>query len=183
MKKKKKDGLCDDDINLFRQEVADVKPLDNDTVSHDLPRPRPIPRQQAQDEAQVLQDMMSDYLDIADVETGEELIFRRQSISPQQMRKLRRGQFSIGAQLDLHGMTVDAARSALATFIRDSQVAGIRCIRIIHGKGHGSHQKIPILKNKVNRWLRQKDEVLAFCSAKPNDGGTGAIYVLLKRLV
>ena len=181
MKKKKKAIVSAQDKHLFRQAVSGVNRLDYDTVDHDLPRPRPIPIQHKRDEAQVIKDMMSDHFDIADVETGEELIFSRQGISPQQMRKLRRGQFSIGGQLDLHGMTSEMARTALATFLRDSQIAGIRCVRIIHGKGNGSRQKIPILKNKVNRWLRQKDEVLAFCSAKPIDGGTGAVYVLLKK--
>ena len=181
MKKKNKTGISAEDKHLFRQAVSGVNRLRSDTVHHDLPRPRPIPIQRKLDDAQVIKDMMSDHLDIADVETGEELIFSRQGISPQQMRKLRRGQFSIGGQLDLHGMTSDTARSALATFIHNCQASGIRCVRVIHGKGHGSRQKIPVLKNKLNRWLRQKDEVLAFCSAKASDGGTGAVYVLIKK--
>ena len=182
MKKRTKTTISSEDVELFQQEVADVDRLHSDKVHHELPTPRPIPLQHQLDEEKVLQDMMSDHLDIADVETGEELVFSRPGISLQQMRKLRRGQFSVGGQLDLHGMTIDVARTALATFLRDSQISGIRCVRIIHGKGHGSKQKIPVLKNKVNRWLRQRDEVLAFSSAHPKDGGTGAVYVLIKNI-
>lgn len=180
MKRRRKATISLEDKALFRQAVSGVRRLHSDKVHHETPQPYPIPVQHKRDEEQVVRDMMSDYLSIDEVETGEELVFSRDGISPQQMRKLRRGQFSIGGQLDLHGMTSDDARAALAAFIHRSQAAGIRCVRIIHGKGHGSRQKIPVLKNKVNRWLRQRDEVLAFCSAPPQDGGTGAVYVLLK---
>ena len=96
------------------------------------------------------------------------------------MRKLRRGQYAIEAQLDLHGNTVPEARERVSTFLRDMQTQGKRCVRIIHGKGKSSEGKLPVLKGKVNAWLQQWDQVLAFCSARPNDGGTGAIYVLLR---
>ena len=131
-------------------------------------------------EAQVLQDSLSDEYDPGDIEAGDELIFSRPGIQRSVLRKLRRGQPGIEKELDLHGLTVDEARTALASFLHNCKAQGIRCARIIHGKGHSSHQQRPVLKGKINSWLRQKDEVLAFCSARPIDGGTGAVYVLLK---
>jgi DNA-nicking Smr family endonuclease len=124
--------------------------------------------------------MLSDSLDPAEVETGEELLFARPGLQHGVLRKLRRGQYSHGAELDLHGMTVVIARQALALFLSECQHDGIRNVRIIHGKGNGSLRQQPILKSKVNHWLRQRNEVLAFCSARPIDGGTGALYVLLR---
>ena len=97
------------------------------------------------------------------------------------LKQLRRGQLTITAELDLHGYIVADARIALTEFLTDCRRHGDRCVRIVHGKGHGSRQKLPVLKNKVNTWLQQRDEILAFCSARPADGGTGAVYVLLKR--
>jgi DNA-nicking Smr family endonuclease len=84
-------------------------------------------------------------------------------------------------ELDLHGMTVETAHKALTKFLADCCLMNRKCVRIIHGKGHGSDKKMPILKNKLNQWLRQHDDIIAFCSAQPNDGGTGAVYVLIKR--
>jgi DNA-nicking Smr family endonuclease len=124
--------------------------------------------------------MLSDALDPAELETGEELLYCRPGMQHNVMRKLRRGQYSVEAELDLHGMRVAEARQVLSDFLRHSLDSGIKTIRIIHGKGNGSLNKQPVLKGKVNHWLRQRVEVLAFCSARPVDGGTGAIYVLLK---
>ena len=176
-----KNKISDDDAALFRDSVGDIKPLDSDTVKHESKRPGPYPRQRQRDDEQVKIDMMSDHLDIDEVETGDELLFVRKGLQHKTVKRLRRGEFAIDAELDLHGQTVDEARQLLANFIPACQAAGKRCVRIIHGKGHGSFQKKPVLKNKVNMWLQQRDDVLAFCSARPNDGGTGAVYVLLKR--
>ena len=178
----KKPTSTDSSTELFRQLVGEVRPLSQDKIHpyRQKPPARPIKRQE--DEKQVLQDMMSDLFEIDEVETGEELIFTRPGVQTSVMRKLRRGQFSIEAELDLHRMTAEQARQAIAHFLHQMGIDGRRCVRIIHGKGHGSFNKTPVLKNKVNRWLRQRDEVLAFCSARPVDGGTGALYVLLKRI-
>lgn len=143
-------------------------------------RPAPIPHKIRADEAQVVKDMLSDGYDPTEVATGDELMFARPGLQHGVLRKLRRGMFSIGAELDLHGMTVVEARPALAQFLHDCHQRHVRCVRIIHGKGYGSQQKQPVLKGKVNSWLRQWDEVLAFCSARLADGGTGAVYVLLR---
>ena len=126
--------------------------------------------------------MLSDEYDPAEVETGEELIYARSGLQHRILKKLRRGQFVVSAECDLHGMTVPVARQALAEFLARCRLQHQTCVRIIHGKGHGSVQRIPVLKTKVGKWLQQREEVLAYCSARPMDGGTGAVYVLLKAL-
>lgn len=115
-----------------------------------------------------------------ETETGEELSFIRPGLQHRLLRKLRRGHFSIGAELDLHGMTVALAQVELTIFLKQAQARGVRCVRIIHGKGLRSRQGRPVLKFKLERWLRLREEVIAFSSARPVDGGTGAVYVLLK---
>jgi len=179
-----KPKISDADRDLFRKHIKHVRKLKHEKVHHEAakPRPRPLPFQRIADDKQVLDDMFSDEYTIEDVETGEELYFARHGLQQKLLKQLRRGQLSITAELDLHGMIVYEARIALSQFLKDCQKHGERCVRIIHGKGHGSRQKLPVLKNKVNHWLQQRDEILAFCSARPVDGGTGAVYVLLKRL-
>ena len=168
---------------LFRQAVGSVKPVRCDRIEPIPLHPTPIPRFTEADERQVLADMMSNYFEPAELDTGEELYYRREGVQQAVLRKLRRGQFQVGAALDLHGMTVAAAREALTAFLRHTRRDRLNCVRIIHGKGNGSRHRGPVLKQKINHWLRQRDEVLAFCSARPMDGGTGAIYVLLRRQV
>lgn len=175
-----------DETDLFRAEIGEVRELSQDKIDpwRETRSPRPVQREL--DDQQVMQDMLSEPaeidLDPADLETGEELLFSRPGIQNNLMRKLRRGQYSLEAELDLHRMTSEQAREALLNFLKGCRQSGKRCVRIIHGKGHGSKNKLPVLKNKLNHWLRQLDEVLAFCSARPVDGGTGAVYVLLKRI-
>jgi len=169
------------DSELFRQAMNGVKPLRCDKLPLSKPLPAPIPRQRYLDDVLVCKDMLSEYYDPALVETGEELLFLRPGIQHSVLNKLRRGHYSINAELDLHGMIVRVARAEVAKFLRDCKSNNNRCVRIVHGKGYGSWQKQPVLKNKLNKWLQQRDEVLAFCSARPVDGGTGAVYVLIKR--
>lgn len=170
-----------DDYVLFRKAMRDVKPLICDKVCLETPRPSSIPRQKLLEESLIKQDMLSDNYDCAELETGEELLFVRSGTRHGEVRKLRRGNLSIHAELDLHGMRVPTAYVAVKEFLHDCCHYNIRCARIVHGKGHGSWQKQPILKIKLGRWLRQHDAVLAFCSARPVDGGTGAVYVLIKK--
>ena len=177
----KKHQISAEDQALFRDTLDGVTPLPQDRVPPHFSAPPPRPLQREADEQQVLQDMFSDTIDPADVETGEELLFARNGLQHNVLRKLRRGQFTIAAELDLHGLRVDEARQALSEFLLYCRHQHKQCVRIIHGKGNRSHRQQPILKGKVNHWLRQRDEVLAFCSARQVDGGTGAIYVLLKR--
>jgi DNA-nicking Smr family endonuclease len=179
--RKKPSPLSDDDSDLFRSAVAGVRPLASDRLPVTPPPPPPLPQKRLEDEHRVLQDMLSDpeYPEL--LETGEELFFARSGLQHSVLRKLRRGQYAVAAELDLHGLTAAAAREQLAAFLIACRQRDLRCVRIIHGKGNGSVQRRPVLKGKVNHWLQQRDEVLAFCSARPVDGGTGAVYVLLKR--
>ena len=173
----------DDDSALFRDSMRGVRRHKDDRHQPGPgKRPKPIPVQSIRDDQQVLDDMFSDAWKAEDVETGEELLFSRTGIQQRVLKQLRRGHYRIDAELDLHGMTVDEARLTLTDFLKHCLGNGARCVRIVHGKGHGSLNKLPILKNKVNSWLQQRDEVLAFSSARPDDGGTGALYVLLKRM-
>lgn len=171
-----------DDAAAFRAAVADAKPLpDPGRAPPPRPRVKPIPRQFQQDERQVLVDMLSDHIPWDEAETGEELNFVRPGLSQQVLRRLRRGHWVIEDELDLHGLTRDEARERLAAFLNDCRKRGIRCVRIVHGKGLGSKNREPVLKQKVRHWLMQRDEVLAYAQARPADGGGGAVIVMLKR--
>lgn len=170
-----------DDAEDFRKAMSGVRRLAHDRAPLQGRRPAPRPLQTEAEERQVLQDLLSDALDPADFEIGDELLFHRAGLQQPVLRKLRRGQYAVQAELDLHGFTVPAARQALAEFLALSTLNGRRCVRVIHGKGKRSPGKQPVLKVQVNHWLRQRNEVLAFCSARPVDGGTGAVYVLLRR--
>lgn len=172
--------MTDDDAKLFRELVGDVNPLRADVVAPARSKPRPRPRQRELDEQAVLAESLLGPDDV-ELETGEELLFARPGIQHGTMRRLRRGQLSVQGALDLHGMTADIARLAVAGFLRDALARNLRCVRIVHGKGRGSKNGKPVLKQKVAMWLRKRDEVLAYTSARPQDGGTGAIYVLLRR--
>jgi len=111
---------------------------------------------------------------------GDELLFKRPGIQDQLFQKLRRGKLSMERELDLHGMTSKEAQAALDRFLGHCRQQQIRCVRIIHGKGRGSRDGRPVIKNQLNQWLRNIPQVLAFCPARAHDGGTGAVYVLLK---
>ena len=170
------------EANLFRTSIGDVEPLRTAArVSTPLPRPQPIAHQRLADDEAALQESLSDEFSIDTLlEIDEDLSFVRGGIGPDVLRKLRGGGWVTQDQLDLHGLRTDQARTALSQFVRDSMKRGMRCVRIIHGKGLGSLGKKPVLKNKVRNWLVQKDEVLAFCQARAADGGSGALMVLLK---
>lgn len=170
-----------DQDGLFRAHVGKVRPVKQDRVPPHRKKPRPVAEQSRRDAAAVMKSLLSDAYEPADVETGEELLYVRPGLQHTVIRKLRRGLYAIEAELDLHGCTVPQAREKLDAFLRNARAHGKRCVRVIHGKGKTSEGKMPVLKGKVNVWLRQKDDVMAFCSAIPRDGGSGAAYVLLKR--
>ena len=166
----------------FRISVGQVT-LQAQAQRADVPRPAvpPEPRQRQQDEAQALASSLSDELDVSSLlDTDAALSYRRDGIGPDVLARLRRGQWSIQRQLDLHGLRRDAARDALAQFIRQAERDGLRCVRVVHGKGNGSPGREPVLKDKVKRWLVQKNQVIAFTQASPADGGNGALLVLLQ---
>ena len=169
------------DKDLFIRAAGAVKPLPDKRKVHHKPEPKmPLAMQYQRDEKAVLKEAISDEFDVSTLlETDEHLSFRRPGIGVDVTRKLRRGDWSIQRQLDLHGLRRDDAREALGSFIREAHKHGIRCVRVVHGKGLGSPGKAPVLKSRVHSWLVQKNEVLAFVQAKPADGGAGALVVLL----
>lgn len=143
--------------------------------------PAPHARQRQHDDAQVLDASLSDEIDLDSLlDTDDSLSWRRPGIGPDVLRRLRRGAWAIQNQIDLHGCRVDEARGALADFLRDSLKRGLRCVRVVHGKGLGSKDRVPVLKTKVRGWLVQRAEVIAFCQARPAEGGAGALVVLLR---
>ena len=168
--------------NLFINAAGIVTPLPNKRKALlNKEQPSPIPRQKQLDDQAVLVEAISDEFDVSTLlDTDAHLSFRRPGIGTDVTRKLRRGDWSIQRQLDLHGLRSEEARERLSLFIREAHRHGIRCVRVVHGKGLGSPGKAPVLKNKVHSWLVQKKEVLAFVQAKPADGGAGALVVLLQ---
>ncbi len=170
------------EMRLFEKTVGEVKPI-KPHGRYEIIKPKPpaLPLQRWKEEKEVLKASLSDNINIELLlETDDQLSFRQQGIGGDVIKKLRRGQWMIKAELDLHGLRVDEARTAVANFIRHAYRSDKRCVRIIHGKGHGSIGKTSVLKDKVYAWLVQKEEVLAFCQAPPKDGGAGAVWVLLK---
>ena len=167
--------------NLFTRAVGKVAPIANQERVWSPPqRPSTRPLQQDLDNEAVMHESMSDDFDISTLlDADDQLSFRRPGIGTDITRKLRKGEWSLQGQIDLHGLRSDEARNAMGQFIRDAKRMGWRCVRVVHGKGLGSPGKEPVLKSKVQRWLVQKNEVLAFVQAKPSDGGGGALLVLL----
>ena len=168
--------------HLFTLSVGNVEPLKKPAVTPLLsPRPSPTPRQRELDEASVLNEAISDDFDVESLlETDDTLSYRRDGIGPEVTRKLRRGVWAIQAQLDLHGLRRDEAREGVAEFLRESERRGLRCVRVVHGKGNGSPGREPVLKGKVRNWLVQKEQVIAFVQARASEGGHGALVELLR---
>ena len=168
--------------HLFSRAVGPITRLhDRNLALPHRPQPPPLPVQHQLDEQRVLQESISDDFDVSTLlDTDDQLSFRRPGIGVEVTRRLRSGHWSIQRHLDLHGLRVDDAREALGEFIRHAHKIGLRCVRVVHGKGLGSPGKSPVLKGRVQRWLVQKNEVLAFVQARPMDGGAGALVVLLQ---
>ena len=168
--------------NLFANSVGVVKPLSNKPkAASKIKQPAPIPVQRQRDDQAVLRESLSDEFDVETLlDVDDALSFRRPGIGTDVTKKLRQGVWSIQRQVDLHNLRTEEARDALGAFIREAHKHGMRCVRVVHGKGLGSPGKEPVLKAKVKSWLIQKQEVLAFVQAKPAEGGAGALVVLLK---
>ena len=173
-------GPSDEERRLFRESVGSIRPLVHDKAALTRPRPAPVPTQRLREERHVIGQLLSDECDPSEYETGDELVYAKPNVQRKTMQRLRRGKYSVRAELDLHGMTVPMARQALDLFLSEARLGEEHCVRIIHGKGHGSFNRQPILKGKVALWLSQRGDVLAYCSARPIDGGSGAVDVLLK---
>jgi DNA-nicking Smr family endonuclease len=173
-----------EEARIFRAAVRDVTPL-----AADLPPDTALPRPRARRRAPIVEfespgaDALGDVVaadDAAAPGAADPLSFRRPGVRDLTLRRLRRGRFPVEDELDLHGFNQAAARDTLAEFIAASRNAGLRCVRVVHGKGYRSGSRGPVLKIAVNTWLKRHADVLAFTSARAIDGGTGAVYVLLR---
>lgn len=168
-----------EDAELFRRTVGEVKPLAHDRHEQRPRRPPPRARFAREDRLAVLEESL--YGDAGDplIAAGDELVFRRPGVQDSVLRKLRRGQYRVQGEIDLHGLTVLEAKQALREFVAHAVADGARCIRVVHGKGLRSGHRGPVVKNAANSVLRRTGAVVAFVSARQVDGGTGALYVLL----
>jgi DNA-nicking Smr family endonuclease len=168
----------DDARALFRAAVADARPLTSDRVHHE---PTPPPAWRQRDEQAALAESLAgpDLLDLH-LEGGDEAAWLRPGMSPNVLRDLRRGRWVVQAHVDLHGMNREEARQHVALFLAECLKHGYRCVRIVHGKGLGSPGREPVLKKLVQGWLAQRQEVLAFCQARPAEGGAGAVVAMLR---
>jgi DNA-nicking Smr family endonuclease len=174
------DPSRDDETHEFREAMSGVRR--QPPANHVAPRaapPEPLPRQTRADELAVLREMMEEP-EVETLESGDTLSYRAPGIQDSVLRRLRRGHYRIEREVDLHGLNRDRARGEVARFIAECREQDLRVVRIIHGKGNGSPNSGPVLKRQLDGWLRRHRDVLAFCSARPVDGGTGAVYVLLR---
>jgi DNA-nicking Smr family endonuclease len=181
-KRPNKGQPADDPAREFLEAVRDVQPLPDSTRVVHSPKPvTPIPFQRLEDDRQVLRDSLSDVVQPdLELESGEVLAFLRPGLSRAVLRRLRSGHWATQDQLDLHGSRSDEARALIAGFLAQAVKRGLRCVLVVHGKGGRSKNGEPVLKRKVAGWLTQRKDVLAFCQARPADGGGGAVAVLLQ---
>jgi DNA-nicking Smr family endonuclease len=171
--------IDEEDRKLFRTALGGVRPLRQTRTAPARARAAARAMSRRADERRMLAESLELAADEIDIETGEELVYRRDGVPEATLRRLRRGHYTRRDDLDLHGMTQAEARLAILDFLADARRRDLRCVRIVHGKGLRSGHRGPVLKAAVNRWLRRHAAVRAFCSARPPDGGTGALYVLL----
>jgi len=175
-KKRPLPTVSDEDSRLFRETIGTVHPVQDDRVQPERKLPKPHPRRRPHE---------ADWSDIGPagiplLATGDVMSFTVPGLQKRVLRRLRAGEFGVDVELDLHGLTVDEAKRRLGGFLQACLADGCRCLHLIHGKGYRSEGEYPILKNRINLWLRQHPDVLAFCTARPAEGGTGAVYVLLR---
>ena len=171
-----------EDREALRRALAGVKPLAKSRRQPlHRPAPPPVPAQTRRDERAVLAESVAGPLSVDDaLDSGVELTYLRDGVSRQVLRRLRRGHWVVQDALDLHGMNRGEAAQQVADFVRVAAARGLRCVRIVHGKGLGSKNREPVLKAKLRAWLTPRDEVLAYCQAPAAEGGSGALLVLLK---
>ena len=174
------DRSTDDDADVFRSAVGDARPLRHDRIEPARKRPPPRARMRREDEQAVLRESLDADIETMEWRNGDGLRYRRPEVGERVLRKLSRGQYRVEAEVDLHGYTVREAREVMRTFLAECMHHHWRCVRVIHGKGLGSGHRGPQLKGNVDAWLRRDDRVAAFTSARQVDGGSGAVYVLLR---
>lgn len=167
-----------DDVSLFRDAIGPVRRLPERAPPPAPPRPKPAARMAQRDEEQARSDFAR-LLSGDAIESGDTLAYRRDHVPPRVLRRLARGEYAAADELDLHGADARTGERVLREFLREAALAGAGCVRVVHGKGAGSGTGVPVLKNLVDRVLRQRSDVLAFHSAPSAQGGTGAVLVLL----
>jgi DNA-nicking Smr family endonuclease len=177
----KKNDISETDRNLFRSSVGKVNRIEDNRISHPKLKPLSVTTSHRVN-WNINNHFQQAISQVANTEISDKLNFKQPGVQQRTMEKLRRGQYPAENHLDLHGLTIIRAEETLKQFLDKCHQNKNRCVRIIHGKGHGSINGKPVIKNKLNEWLRMNKNILAFCSAKPNDGGTGAVYVLLKNI-
>ena len=170
----------DNDPDLFRESVGAVRRVKSDRVNTRPPAPSPIPAQRERDESRVMDDLAHGPIDFSEVETGEEISYLRPGLQKRVLARLRRGHWHVQDQIDLHQMTLEVAGNEIRSFVEHAVGERMSCIKIIHGKGLRSGPAGPQIKRLTARLLSRHDRVAAFTSAPPHDGGTGAVYVLLR---
>ena len=171
----------DDEKSQFEKAMQDVRKLvEKPRVELDKPRPKANAKFTRRDNAEVMEQSLSGAPHPGEIQTGEEMIYARPGLSPKVMRKLRRGQYAVECECDLHGLTVEQAKHVLVEFIDECLAMGSRCVRVVHGKGRGSGPAGPVIKPLVGSYLRKRAEVAAYVTTPPAHGGSGAVYVLLK---
>jgi DNA-nicking Smr family endonuclease len=174
-----KKTLTSEDSDLFRQTIGKVRPVNNDKILLNTEhKPKPYPKEASLPLVCPL--TLSTELDLDNVGLEDSLSYAAPGLQTSVLKKIRKGFFGLDAEIDLHGLTSNAAKQQLLQFLLDCTYNGCRCVHIIHGKGYRSTDQYPVLKNNLNLWLRQHQDVLAFCSASPKNGGTGAVFVLLR---
>ncbi len=171
----------DDDAALFRKAVGPIKPLPASAPPPRKPQPRPTARMAERDEREARSEFRRGLADLSALAAGDALSYRSDALPAQVFKRLKRGGFSAQEELDLHGATLQQAESLLKRFLLEAHAAGLGCVRIIHGKGARDDGELPVLKNLVDRMLRQRADIAAFHSAPAAQGGTGAVVVLLAR--
>jgi DNA-nicking Smr family endonuclease len=174
--------MSEDETDLFRRAMADAKPLrSEERVSPPQRKPKPRARFARADERAALSESLQADIDDLELDNVEYLRFARAGVGKREMRQLARGRYAVQDEIDLHGMTLQEAHDNLREFLSHNANVGRTCVRVVHGKGLGSGERGPVLKRGVNRWMRRWNEVLAFVSTRQVHGGTGAVYVLLRR--
>lgn len=172
-----------DDARLFRAAIGadagQVRPLPPAPPPPAPPKPKPSAKMARRDEDAAREEFR--HMLVSALEAGDALGYRRDEIAPRILKKLARGEYAAQEELDLHGLPAQAAEALLREFLRDCRTHGLGCVRIVHGKGRNSEERLPVLKNLVDRVLRQRADVLAFHSPPAAQGGTGAVLVLLEK--
>jgi DNA-nicking Smr family endonuclease len=169
-----------EDLALFHEAVAGATRIRHDRLVVTEKKPPPIPVHSLLDLHETIVDSITGPIPWEEsMETGEELVYVKDNVPRETLRKLRRGHWVVQASADLHGMNRDQAHDAVAQFLAECLRKGMRCVRIVHGKGLGSPNREPVLKGKIRGWLMRRSEVLAYSQAPVNLGGGGALLVLL----